>query len=163
MYLCVCVCTRSLVVFFLAGALLLLLLHCLFGLGKEPLLGSATWRPNAQQSHQYCLFATVLFAVAVAAFVVVAPFAPSLLLLFGSYCSCFPSTNFHTAFACTNCVLFSRSRCCRCRCRCSCCCCFRLSRFYCVALCVDLCALYVRVCVCVWSYVWASASLTSLE
>lgn len=106
---------------------------------------SATWRPTAHKSHQYCLFATVA--------ALVSPTLPvSLwLLLFGSYCCCFPSALSgtenslplshlltaqiafcSTAAAASASVSAAASAC----------------AVFIVALCVDLCALHVCVGVC---------------
>lgn len=119
---------------------------------------SATWRPTAHKSHQYCLFATV--AALLSPTLRDALLVSLWLLLFGSYCSCFPSalsghentlTLSHSPLShlltaqiafCSTAVAASASVAAFAAAAASACAVFI------VALCVDLCALHVCVGVC---------------
>lgn len=114
---------------------------------------SATWRPTAHKSHQYCLFATV--AALLSPTLCITHPVSLWLLLFGSYCCCFPSALSGTEISlplphlltaqiafCSTAVAASASASFSAPAAASACAVFI------VALCVDLCALHVCVGVC---------------
>lgn len=108
---------------------------------------SATWRPTAHKSHQYCLFATVAALLSPTHSLPISLW----LLLFGSYCCCFPSalsgTQNSPSLPLSH-LLTAQIAFCSTAASASVSAAASACAVFIVALCVDLCALYVCVGVC---------------